>query len=411
MIPPKGAKAPKVTKPKKAKKNDGISNCHRALKGDGDGGEESVLIAEIKAAFIGYTKYPVLSAENKIVFRKWNDRQIKETAGKNIMESLKNTGMQGFIPENMIAIVLRKTDIEADKPLTLDKMAGSELPEMKLKKDQVEIFGASGQHRVWALRKLMGEWETKVKTLDSQMKRIRGKGNLTEGDVKLYTDLRQRVASRMGDLEQVGWWGILLDEARKRTDEGRTFADQLLKKGTAAAMRLSQNKALFEFGETDEEKLVAFVRLAMEAKEEGEARYQLVMSELREKAKGQNSKISRVIHCEFTISTLMRLLKFSPEFWMMPAVTVPWMSSLVDVHVGYVEVEKLVLLLRQKTDKSKAGDVKVARAKVAELQRKIEEGPQGHYPHAEEDGNTFGIESEGRKNIPRLERRLDGNTM
>ncbi|KAH7903224.1 hypothetical protein BJ138DRAFT_1195747, partial [Hygrophoropsis aurantiaca] len=183
-MPPKAAKAPKVTKPKKAKKMTGsqlkVRDGQSFLLDESEivagpskvmemGEEESVLIAEIKAAFIGYAKYPVLSAENKIVFRKWNDRQIKEAAGKKIVESLKNAGMQGFIPENMISIVVRKTDIEAEK-LTQDEMAGSELPEMTLKKEQVEIYGASGQHRVWALKKLVGEWETEVKSLDAQMK-------------------------------------------------------------------------------------------------------------------------------------------------------------------------------------------------------------------------------------------------
>ncbi|KAH7905090.1 hypothetical protein BJ138DRAFT_1106267 [Hygrophoropsis aurantiaca] len=94
---------------------------------------------EIKAAFIGHTKYPVLSATNKIVFRQWNDRQIREMVGKQIVDPLQNAGMQGFIPENMIVIMVRKSEIEAEK-LTQDKLAGSELPELKLKTEQVEIF-------------------------------------------------------------------------------------------------------------------------------------------------------------------------------------------------------------------------------------------------------------------------------
>ncbi|KAH7904646.1 hypothetical protein BJ138DRAFT_1166194 [Hygrophoropsis aurantiaca] len=290
------------------------------------GEDDHQLQLEIDSAFLGFAKYHLIDGPSKIQFQMWNDRDLNDIAGKKIMASINVEGMLGFQRENMMIVVVKKGDIEADA-LTSDDTLGSQLPELRLKHDHVLLMGASGQHRFWAVNELIKDWTKEANTWATQISKIASKSNPKESDVEQYNDLRYKLAARRGDINEFGWWGFRIYDA-----------DVLLKNGDRAARKLSQNKILFEYGETDEEKLVAYVRAILDAKKISETRYLDVLKDTQVKAKKQNSKISRVMNCEYVVQMLMSLLGMGmgSTFRNMSTMKINWMAALVDTHAAFM---------------------------------------------------------------------------
>ncbi|KAH7904123.1 hypothetical protein BJ138DRAFT_1167090 [Hygrophoropsis aurantiaca] len=298
------------------------------------GADELTLQAMIDKSVLGYAKYHLLDGDSKIKFGLWNDRRLVEDEAKKVMASIEREGMMGFLKENMMPIVVRKSDIDAMK-ITKDDSLGAGLPELTLKRSEVDIQGASGQHRMWAVQKIFSNWKKEADLLEAGTKKIIGKRNPTDIDHRNYNGMRQQLGVIKGNMNEFGWWGVKVYDA-----------EVLLKDGNAAAKRLSQNKVLYEYVETEEEKMVAFIR---ELDAAPKSHYAKLYQDMKEKAVKTSSKMSRVIHCEEMVRMLSLLLKLGPYFRSMKKMSLPFMSSVIDTHAGflYMFVDRCCTVYRQ----------------------------------------------------------------
>ncbi|KAH7920877.1 hypothetical protein BV22DRAFT_1179673 [Leucogyrophana mollusca] len=291
---------------------------------DPDHDRQLKLDLTIRNSLAGYAQIDVLALASQIEFQKWNDRPIDEHEATKLMNSMKATGIKRFSPEAMIPLVVSSSGYSVE--LSKNNLDDKNLPVLDVNAG-VKMFAASGQHRIHALKKLREKLVAEEKEGITALNRLYALKNVEDTHRQQCEEWRQKVGRIKGELETFGMWGVVV-----------YHQEVLLREGTEAAQRLSTNKTLYEYLETDEDTMVQNIRELINAREIADDVFERTYTTMLQDAKGMNSKMSRVFSSKMTVVMLMCLLSLGTHFRQMPQMTLAFFEKQVKIHVGVLSM-------------------------------------------------------------------------
>ncbi|KAH7920875.1 hypothetical protein BV22DRAFT_1132734 [Leucogyrophana mollusca] len=362
----------------------------------------------IRDACAGFAQMDVLALVDggRLVFQTWNDRQLKEAEGAKLIASMKVHGIRRFARETMIPVVL-PTSMMNIVPVS-DERLGDKLPVLRVGENEL-VKAASGQHRVYALKKIHQKLEDEQKRLSALLDKLyktKLKTTLTQIQVNSVTEELSKVNGELH--ENFGMWGVIVyregetslflslwvvwwristesdvrahqceDDtsqkcvhvsrartsiendtrgvveardpsppphivstrcARDACDVIRETRKVLCEVGMDAAVRLSENKQLYEYAENEEDRMVRSVRQLIVAKETSEEAFETAYSAMVADSRAVNSKMSRVFGSKMTVVMLMCLLSMGSHFRQMQEMSLTWMENHVKTIIGMLSM-------------------------------------------------------------------------
>ncbi|KAH7920876.1 hypothetical protein BV22DRAFT_1050036 [Leucogyrophana mollusca] len=282
----------------------------------------------IRGSFAGYAQMDVLALGERLVFQTWNDRRLKEAEGAKLIASMKANGIRRFTRDAMIPIVVPSSLLNV--ALVSNKQLGQPLPVLHVGPNEI-VKAASGQHRLYALRKLHQKLLEEQEDLNDRLEKLyalKPKTELAETETEKEAGAtRQRLGEIMGQLDEFGNWGVVVYRE-----------EVLLEEGMDAAVRLSENKQLYEYAENDEDRMVRSVRHLIAARETSEDTFETAYDTIVAESKTYNSKMSRVFGSKMTVVMLMCLLSMGSHFRQMPEMSLTWIEGQVKTIVGMLSM-------------------------------------------------------------------------
>ena len=156
-----------------------------------------------RRCLLGYCQANILGSTIRLTFGKYNYRPLNITEGDKIYKSMLDNGIQRYLTDAMIPILVDKSWIQIDS-LTDKSNAGSQLPLFRWSeshKTNREVIAPGGRHRYHAVGRIragmMRTYDAAKQTGDKG-KKGKGKGK-AEGEVDEVEKLKETA-------DKVGMW-------------------------------------------------------------------------------------------------------------------------------------------------------------------------------------------------------------
>ena len=169
-------------------------------------------LAKCKA---GVAWIDLLGIKNQLKFGVYNDRPENDSERQKLITSFKTAGIMSMKETSAIPMILDVKRMKKDLQLVSNFDKPSEVPELKLE-DGGPIIVASGQHRLSALTRYHQALTDELAALEKKRAKISATSNggkkkpLTPEEKAAYTELREEIALRKGQLEGIGKWGVVI---------------------------------------------------------------------------------------------------------------------------------------------------------------------------------------------------------
>jgi|ERR1700722_5892969 len=291
------------------------------------------IFAQISKATIGFAKLNIIDSDIKLSFGKYNPREKNELQVARLCKAMKTDGVQWYRSDSMLSVLIPNSNILVPDTFTKDSTLGPQLPTLKLtdegKASYPEFVLASGQHRYAALRALVAQHGEKIKRMKSKISQLEKEADKKREAHDELLDMRAALRIAESRVVDLGWWGVILyDESEHHIffltmqSPMTVRTDILLENGGEAAYELSRNKTLYQYGETESEKLMIFIGqlIAVNGDSEAEKR-------IRATAYRGDSRLGQVLANHHTFDFLKSLISYGKHFGFHKVTTTSWIQT------------------------------------------------------------------------------------
>lgn len=172
--------------------------------------EENSMKTAAKLALVGYARVDIIKL--KIKFGQWNPRILVKQQSKLLAESFKREGCSRFSPEYFIPLITRRSYLKEDT-LTQDPDQQEDLPILQFSPNiptTAKIYGASGQHRLDALKKWIALKREEYRSVNAEAVSMEQQvDELDEEDRKYYNHRLKPQRDNLKALVSLeGQWGV-----------------------------------------------------------------------------------------------------------------------------------------------------------------------------------------------------------